>query len=59
MTKGISSGKFVDLALTHSLGAGKKPDVTCKFWLEECGGSRRDFMVGNVFGGIYCLQGDG
>ena len=31
LAKGISSGKFVDLALGYSLGAGKMPDATYKF----------------------------
>ena len=31
LAKGISAGKFVDLALAYSLGAGRKPDATCKF----------------------------
>ena len=38
--KGISSGKFVDLALASSLGAGRKPDATCKIKLDGCVGSR-------------------
>ena len=42
----FSSGKFVDLALACSLRAGRKPDATCMFKLDECAGSRRDFMVG-------------
>ena len=46
LAKGISSGKFVDLASAYSLAAGRKPDATCKFELDECAGSRRDFIVG-------------
>ena len=46
LAKGISVGRFVDLALAYSLGAGSKPDATCKFRLDECAGSRRDFIVG-------------
>ena len=38
--KGISAGKFVDLALAYSLGAGFRPDATCKFKREDCVGSR-------------------
>ena len=45
LAKGISAGKFVDLALAYSLGAGREPDATCRFKLEEGAGSRRDFMV--------------
>ena len=40
LAKGISAGRFVDLALAYSLGAGRKPDATCKFRLDECAGSR-------------------
>ena len=41
----MSAGKFVDLALAHSLGAGKGPDATCRVRLDEGSGTRRDFMV--------------
>ena len=41
-----SAGRYVDLALAHSLGAGVAPDVTCRFSREEGTGSRRDFCVG-------------
>ena len=46
LAKGTSAGKFVDLALAYSLGAGGKPDATCKFKREDGVGSRRDFIVG-------------
>ena len=46
LAKAFSYGKFVDLALAHLLGAGRKPDATCKFRLDECVGSRTDFNVG-------------
>ena len=46
LAKGISAGQFVDLALAFSSGAGTEPDVTCRFSLEGCAGSRRDFFVG-------------
>ena len=46
LAKGISAGKFVDQVLAYSLGAGVKPDATCKFKREDCVGSRRDFIVG-------------
>ena len=36
----ISAGRFVDLALAYSMGAGRKLDATCFFWLDECAGSR-------------------
>ena len=46
LAKGISAGRYVDLALAHSQGAGLAPDVTCKFTREGSAGSRRDFFVG-------------
>ena len=42
---GISAGKFVDLALAYSLGAGVEPVGTCKFKREDCVGSRSHFVV--------------
>ena len=44
--KGISAGRYVDLALAYSLGAGLTPDVTCTFNRDDGTGSRRDFFVG-------------
>ena len=44
--KGISAGRYVDLALAYSQGAGLAPDVTCSCSREEGTGSRRDFFVG-------------
>ena len=56
LAKGISSGRFVDLAFSYSVGAGKQPDMICwKFKLDECAGSRRDFVVAQ----IPCLSGHG
>ena len=46
LAKGISSGRYVDLALACSLGAGLAPDATCRFSREEGTGSLRDFVVG-------------
>ena len=46
LAKGISARKFVDLAFAYSLGAGVKPDATCKFSREDGVGLRRDFIVG-------------
>ena len=46
LAKGISAGRYVDLALAYSLGAGLTPDVTCRFSREDGTGSRRDFFVG-------------
>ena len=46
LAKGISAGRFVDLALAHSLGAGVMPDNTCTFNRDDGSGSRRDFFVG-------------
>ena len=45
LAKGISSGRYVDLALAYSQGAGLAPDVTCRFSLEDGTGSRRDFLL--------------
>ena len=42
---GISAGRYVDLALAYSLGAGLTPDATCRSSREEGTGSRRDFFV--------------
>ena len=42
----ISAGRFVDLALAYPLGVGKRPAATCKFKLDECAGSRGDFILG-------------
>ena len=46
LAKGISAGRFVDLALACSLGEGKRPGATCRFRLDDCAGSRRDFIMG-------------
>ena len=46
LAKGISAGRYVDLALAYSLGAGIAPDVICRFSREDRTGSRRDFCVG-------------
>ena len=46
LAKGISAGRYVDLALAYSLGAGFVPGVTCRFTREDGAGSRRDFIVG-------------
>ena len=46
LAKGISGGRYVDLALAYSLGAGLTPDATCRFSREEGTGSRGDFFVG-------------
>ena len=45
LAKGIAAGRFVDLALAHSIGAGKEPEVTCRFRLDDCAGSWRDSIV--------------
>ena len=45
LPRGLPSGKFIDLALAFSTGAGCAPEVTCRFKLEEGAVSRRDFMV--------------
>ena len=46
LAKGISAGRYVDLALAYSQGAGLALDVTCRFSREEGTGSRRDFFEG-------------
>ena len=46
LAKGISAGRFVDLALAYSRRAGLTPDATCRFSRDEGTGSRRDFFVG-------------
>ena len=46
LAKGMSAGKYVDLALAHSLCAGILPDNTCTFNRGDGSGSRRDFFVG-------------
>ena len=45
LAKGIFAGRYFDLALAHSLGAGLTPDITCTFNREDGTGSRRDFFV--------------
>ena len=44
LAKGISAGRFVDLALAYSRGAGLTPVATCRFSREDGTGSRRDFL---------------
>ena len=46
LAKGMSAGRYVDLALAHSLGAGSMPGITCTFNRDDGSGSRRDFLVG-------------
>ena len=46
LAQGISAGRFVDLSLAYSRGAGFAPDATCWFSLEGGAGSLRDFIVG-------------
>ena len=46
LAKGISAGRYVDLALAYSQGAVLAPVVTCRFSREEGTGSRWDFFVG-------------
>ena len=45
LSKGISAGRFVDMALAYSREAGLTLDATCRFSREEGAGSRRDFFV--------------
>ena len=44
LAKGMSAGRYVDLALAYSQGAGRAPDVTGRFNREGGTGSRRDFL---------------
>ena len=46
LAKGISAGRYVDLAFAYSLGAGLTPDATCRFSRDEGTVSRRVFFVG-------------
>ena len=46
LAKGISAGRYVDLALAYSRGAGLTPDATCRFSGEDGPCSRRDSFVG-------------
>ena len=46
LAKGTFAGRYVDLALAHSLGAGLAPDHTCTFNLDDGSGARRDFFIG-------------
>ena len=46
LAKGISAGRYVDLAIAYSLGAGLAPDVTCRFSRGDGTGSRRDVFLG-------------
>ena len=46
LAKAFFAGRLVDLALAYSLGEGTRPAATCKFKLDECSGTRRDFILG-------------
>ena len=46
LAKGISAGRFVDLALAFSCGAGTAPAATCQFSLKGGAGTRGDFLIG-------------
>ena len=46
LAKGITAGRYVDLARAYSLGAGLTPDFTCGFNRWGGTGSRSDFFVG-------------
>ena len=60
LAKGISAGRYVDLALAYSLGAGLAPDATCRFSREDGTGSRRFFFFcwlsqcSCCFSGLFC-----
>ena len=57
LAEGISAGRYVDLALAYSLGAGLAPDVTCRFSREDGTGSRRDFFCGVSGCSCCCFSG--
>ena len=61
LVKGIATGRFIDLALAHSVGSGKEPDATCKFKLNGKVGTRRDFMIASspCFGCFGRMPGHG
>ena len=46
LAKGISAGRFVDLALAYSVWEENRPDATCKFRREDCAGSLGDLILG-------------
>ena len=50
LAKGISAGRYVDLALAYSQGAGLAPDVTCRFYR----GGRYWFAYGFLVGCPPC-----
>ena len=56
LSKGISAGRYVDLALAYSWGAGLTPDATCRSSREEGTGSRRDFFVGSSVVARFCID---
>ena len=45
LAKEIASARFIDFAFAHSFGAGKELEATCRFRLDDCAGTRRDFVV--------------
>ena len=47
LAKGISAGRYVDLALAYSLGAGLAPDVTCRLV------GRRVLVLVGTFCGVF------
>ena len=48
LAKGISAGRYVDLALAYSLGARLPPDITCTFNRDDGTGSRRGIFSWGV-----------
>ena len=49
LVKGIASGRFIDLALAHSIGSGKEPEATCIEGFYGC--------LSQCVGCIGCLPG--
>ena len=61
LAEGMSAGRYVDLALAYSLGAGLAPDVTCRFSREDGTGSRRGVLCrmslcSGCFSSLLCYR---
>ena len=57
LAEGIAAGRFVDLALAHSLSAGKELDATCRIKLDDCAETRRDCgCLPECVGCLVCLS---
>ena len=56
LAKGISAGKYVDLALAYFLGAGFTPDITCTFNRDDGTGSQAWRFYCGVSGCSCCFS---